>query len=632
MANKQLFTFFIFCLTSFGLLADNLPDTTIYLNEVSINSNIVHNFSSGNKIQKLTPKTIREYQSNSLVEILSSQAMVNIKSYGISGISNISMRGSQTNQTAVLWNGINLQDPLNGSVNPSLLPLGLVDEITIQYGGSGALYGSGAVGGVIMLKKKLDFNTGWNGELLGSLGSFSNYKGQIKIQYGGQKYAGSLIFYQQLAANDFPYTNIQAFGNPKIKQENASTNSQGLAQDNSYIISDDQKINTHLWYQKCHRQIASNMTVSGAQQFQNDQTLRFSGDWIKYGEKLTLMSRLAFLHSLLDYQDPNAQLKAIHLSSSIIGQFEMNWQINEYQLINWGVNHRYDMASSDNFPINTNRNTTAFFLSYRLQLLHKTVHMTSSIREELIDDQFGEPTPSIGMDWLPLQNLKILAKISRNYRTPTFNDLFWQGGYAHGNTDLMAESGWNEELGMEFKKVISIYEASLQLNIFNSHINNLIVWLPENNIWSPVNKKKVWSRGLEIGLQNQFHISQITSMGMNLFFNYNPSELYQGENKGKQLIYSPIMHTKLKYYFNRKIWGFALIYQWYDQRFTTEDNSMYLNPYQLFNLDIHLIIPIKKQALSMYFKVNNIFNELYQSVENYATPLRNFQISIHYQF
>jgi iron complex outermembrane receptor protein len=344
------------------------------------------------------------------------------------------------------------------------------------------------------------------------------------------------------------------------------------------------------------------------------------------------MSRLAFLHSLLDYQDPNAQLKAIHLSSSIIGQFEMNWQVNEYQLINWGVNHRYDMASSDNFPINTNRNTTAFFLSYRLQLLHKTVHMTSSIREELIDDQFGEPTPSIGMDWLPLQNLKILAKISRNYRTPTFNDLFWQGGYAHGNTDLMAESGWNEELGMEFKKVISIYEASLQLNIFNSHINNLIVWLPENNIWSPVNKKKVWSRGLEIGLQNQFHISQITSMGMNLFFNYNPSELYQGENKGKQLIYSPIMHTKLKYYFNRKIWGFALIYQWYDQRFTTEDNTMYLNPYQLFNLDIRLITPIKKQALSMYFKVNNIFNELYQSVENYATPLRNFQISIHYQF
>jgi len=632
MANKQLFTFFLFCLTSYGLFADNLPDTTIYLNEVSINSNIVHNFSSGNKIQKLTAKTLHEYQSNNLEEILSTQAMVNIKSYGISGISNISMRGSQTNQTAVLWNGVNLQDPLNGSVNPSLLPLGLVDEITIQYGGSGALYGSGAVGGAIILKKKLDFNTGWNGALLSSLGSFGNYQGQIKIQYGGQKYAGSLIYYYRQAANDFPYTNTQAFGKPKTKQENSATNSQGVAQDNSYILSDNQKINTHLWYQKSHRQIASNMTVSGAQQFQNDDSFRFSGDWIKYGEKLTLMSRLAFLHSLLNYQDPNAQLQALHLSNSLIGQFEMNWQLTEHQLVNWGVNNRFDMATSDNFPANTNRNTAAFFISYRLQLVHKTVNITSSIREELIDQEFGQPTPSIGLDWIPLQSLKIQAKMSRNYRTPTFNDLFWQGGYAHGNPQLEPESGWNEEVGVEFNKKFSIYKASLQLNVFNSHINNLIVWLPEDNIWSPVNKKKVWSRGLEIEEENQFYISKNTFTGLDFYITYNPSELNSDDNKGKQLMYSPIIHTKIKYYFNKKIWGFSLFYQWYDQRFIREDNSKYLDSYQTLNLNIYANFSIRKQALSVYLKANNLLNEVYQSVENYATPLINFQMSIQYQF
>ncbi len=151
MVLKRIYLFVVLVSLSTQLLADGLPDTTIFLHEVNINSNIIQNFSSGNKIQSLHPKTIQAYQNSNLLEILSDHSMANVKSYGISGISNISLRGSQTNQTAILWNGINLQDPLNGSINPSLFPLGIVDEIEIQYGGSGALYGSGAVGGVIVI-------------------------------------------------------------------------------------------------------------------------------------------------------------------------------------------------------------------------------------------------------------------------------------------------------------------------------------------------------------------------------------------------------------------------------------------------------------------------------------------------
>ena len=615
----------------FQLMAEGTTDTTIYLSEVSINSNIVQNLSSGNKIQSLPSKTIEAYQNSNLLEILSNHSMVNIKSYGISGISNISLRGSQTNQTAILWNGINLQDPLNGSSNPSLFPLGLVDKIEIQYGGSGALYGSGAVGGVIMMKKIMNFNTGWGVDISAGIGSFSNYQGQVKILYGGKKYSGSFIYFHNQGENNFPYTNTQAFGHPEVKQENAATVADGISQDNSFILSENQKINTHLWYQKSHRQIASNMTISDAKNFQNDEALRFSSDWIKYGDKITLMARAALIHSIIDYNDPAINLQAIHQSTSLIAQFESNIQLGKYQLINWGLNNRFDMGESDNFPEHTNRNTAAVFLSYKLQFLQKKLNIVASIREEIIDDELLEPTPSLGIDWNPKKELNIKAKISRNYRSPTFNDLYWEGGFAKGNPDLLAENGWSQELGIELQKSFMNYQPSLQITAFNSHINDLIVWLPnEKGIWSPINQKKVWSRGIEIQQFNDFSFQKINT-GFNLFYTYNPSTISTGENLGNQLIYQPVNAAKAKYYFNIKSWTIDIIYQWFGERYISTDNSKSIDSYQVINLGIHGEIPIRKQVFGIHLRVNNLLNEVYQSVENYATPLRNFQLSIQYK-
>ena len=631
MTFKRVY-FFIFLLSlSFRLIAEGSPDTTIYLNEVNINSNITQNFSSGNKLQSLPKKTIEAYQNSNLLSILSDQSMVNIKTYGISGLSNISIRGSQTNQTAVVWNGINLQDPLNGSVNPSLFPVGLIDKIEIQYGGSGALYGSGAVGGVIMMKKIMNFNTGFGVDFSVGIGSFENYQGQIKIRYGGEKYSGSLIYYHSQAENNFPYINTQAFGHPKVKQENAANNVDGVSQDNSFILNENQKINTHFWYQKSHREIAPNTTIHDAHQFQNDEAMRFSGDWIKYGKKTSLMARLGLIHSILDYNDPGIALQAIHQSTSIIAQFESNIQLNKLQLINWGVNNRFDMGKSDNFPDHTQRNTLAFFLSYKLQLLTKKLNIVTSIREELIEDSFGSPTPSIGIDYNPFNYLSIKGKVSRNYRSPTFNDLFWQGGFAHGNTELLPESGWSQEIGIDIKTNGEPFKPSLQITAFNSHINNLIVWTPEDNIWSPVNQKKVWSRGIEIQELNEVDLNDAKT-GLNLYYTYNPSTLESGDNSGKQLIYQPINQVKAKYYFNYKSWTLDIIYQWFDERFIYEDNSKSLDSYQLVNIAVHGDVPIKKHLFVLQFRVNNIFDEIYQSVENYAYPLRNFQFSIQYKF
>lgn len=628
---KQILIFFGLLIITSGLFAEGLPDTTIYLHELSINSNIVQNFSAGNKIQKLPKKIIRTYKSSSLRDILSDHSMVNIKSYGVSGISNVSLRGSQTNQTAILWNGINLQDPLNGSADPSLMPLGLIDEIEIQYGGSGALYGSGSVGGVIMMKKNLDFNTGWGLEMSSGIGSFQHYKGLLSIKYGGQKYSGNLTYYHSQAENDFTYKNTQVFGHPEVRQENAATVANGLSQDNSFILSKSQKINTHLWYQNSRKHVGSNMTISGAQQFQDDESLRFSSDWVKYDDFITLMTRVAVIHSELEYNDPLLPLVAQHISNSFITQFETNITLSPKQLLNIGVNNRLDMADSDNIPESQKRNTAAIFLSYKLQLLKRKLNIVASIRDEMIQEKLSSPTPSLGIDWNPNKTINFKAKTSRNYRTPTFNDLYWKGSFAYGNPDLLSESGWTQELGFGFNKRFKRYNSSIQINAFNSNINNLIVWLPDSAAaWTPVNKKKVWSRGVEIQSKTDFYLNKWIT-GFHFYYTYNPSTLNNGDFKGKQLIYQPLHQVKEKIYVSYKTWTLNIILQYFTERFITEDNSKSLDAYQMVNLSLHKDINIKKHHFSFHLRANNILNQEYQSVENYATPLQNYQFSIQYK-
>ncbi|OYT14982.1 MAG: hypothetical protein B7C24_15400 [Bacteroidetes bacterium 4572_77] len=616
-----------------SLSAEGLPDTTIYLHQVNINSNIVQNLSTGNKIDKIPSRTMESFQQNSLKDLLQNHSNLNIKSYGVSGISNISMRGAMSHHTAILWNGINLQDPMNAAVNPALFPVGLVNEIEIQYGGSGALYGSGAIGGVISMKKNLSFNKGLVSDIALGMSSFNHYNGQLKLEYGGDKYAGSLLYFCDQSANDFPYKNTQKFGHPMEKQENAASLVQGLSQDNSFILNESQKINTHLWLQKSRRNIASNMTISGAENYQLDESLRFSSDWIKYGKVTTLMAQMAFLHQKMNYEDPVAQLSAIHQSNSFIAQFESNIQLPYNQLINYGMHERLDWAKSDNYLSLKQQNTLAFFASYKKGFLQQKGHVLFSLREELFGQKFNPITPALAIEYELLKKLTLKGKISKTYRNPTFNDLYWEGGFAYGNQDLKAESAWVQDLGLLWEANVGYYHSALEITLFNSKMHELIVWQPDSvGKWHPVNKKKVWSRGVEVQHSNDFIFSRITT-GFQWFYTYNPSTLEEGGScHGNQLIYAPIHQAKIKYYFLFKDWSFNLDYQWNGQRYIKEDNTDYLSAYGLFNMYLNAHLPIKKQKIFFQLSINNILNEVYQSVENYAMPMRSFQLTLRYHF
>lgn len=86
-------------------------------------------------------------------------------------------------------------------------------------------------------------------------------------------------------------------------------------------------------------------------------------------------------------------------------------------------------------------------------------------------------------------NIVAKASISRNYRFPTLNDLYFLPG---GNPDLKSEHGFTYDVGLSFSVgKENVYALSGGINWFDSHIDDWIIWLPTTKgFFSPQKPQK----------------------------------------------------------------------------------------------------------------------------------------------
>ncbi|HOA94508.1 MAG TPA: TonB-dependent receptor plug domain-containing protein, partial [Quisquiliibacterium sp.] len=87
-----------------------------------------------------------------LPELLRAYGALEISQNGGPGaVSGLFLRGTRTSQTLILVDGVRLENPSSGGGNLEYLPLSAIDRIEIVRGPASAMYGSGAIGGVIQI-------------------------------------------------------------------------------------------------------------------------------------------------------------------------------------------------------------------------------------------------------------------------------------------------------------------------------------------------------------------------------------------------------------------------------------------------------------------------------------------------
>jgi vitamin B12 transporter len=617
---------------------DDLPDTTINISAVIIASDRLQQFGIGNKTETLDSSQIIYQQSGSLTDVLQNESAVFIRSYGLGGLATVSIRGAASTQTAILWNGFNLQSPMNSLFDLSLLPAFFLDDTKVQHGSSGALFGSGAIGGSIHLNNVAHFDEGLHVRYAASYGSFNNWMQGGTIGWGNKKWYGYTRGFYHAAENNFKFQNLAEYGKPVQRLGNAALQQYGVLHEQgiNFTKNREQKnlLSFRLWHQRNEREIPPAMTARESQQIQTDGIWRATATYEYSKARWETVFRNAYFNEKIFFNDPSISLDDDYNAHSVISEWENKIRFGRRHLLYVGTNYIFNRVTSKNYAgQNPVMHRGALFVSYRYVSLSQKIKAVASVREEMVNKQFTPVTPSVAGEYKPLKWLLLKANVSANFRVPNFNDWYWTLG---GNPNLKPEKGWSQELGIVAEKKSEHFSFQTELTAFSSVINNRIVWLPNDiNIWTPENVSKVWSRGLETTAKWNYRKKNFT---VRFVANYqyikatNAKNIANKNEAGRQLLYTPLHRALFQFTIGYKKTTLQYIHQLNGEMFYTADNTKSMPFYHIANLIISQSVSFGQYAFQFYAKANNLFNAAYQLIIWRPMPPVHFEAGLQFSF
>lgn len=619
-------------LLSFIGFSQQIKNDSVYeLQAIEITSSRIETFSSGQKLLKIDSLTTSLYKAGNLGQLLAKNTSVQIRSYG--GISSISFRGTASHHTGVFWNGFAVNPSNIGMTNLATIQTGYFNEVKLLYGGGSSLYGSGNIGGSIHLGSKPKFNSGNSGRVSITLGSFNEYDISTSAKFSSQNWFSNTSILLKSAKNDFPYETLKGEAD---QMKNNKTEQYGILQD-IYHKFKSSTLGGSFWYQNNYKEIPSSLTEKANDAYQEDESFKTVVSWNKYLNRAKLSINGSFFYDDLHYLDPaennmniiDSQIKTS--KTSVESVFTMRLVKNSD--FKTGMIFINDQGKSDNWNGGVLRRQLGLFAYWLQKFPGINWSLDVKLRQDFTEGYKVPFTPAIGAEGRVYRNLSAKFNVSRNFRVPTFNDLFWVG---LGNEDLQPESSWNEEAGIIYKNNMRgrIMRGQIELTTFSSQVDDWILWVPEGLVFRPENIQKVWSRGLELEGNVDLNFGPVL-FGLNGGYTYSRStnEKSQGEGDAtyqKQLIYIP----KNRFFINTNV-SYKKFVISYNQNFTgkqyvTSDNLESLPAYSVGNISMQKTFLVGKHGLTAQFEILNIWDVTYQTNQYYPMPGRSFKFSFVY--
>ena len=620
MKKLYLYLFFIFI---WNHLLSQI-DTALLLPSIQVKATPIRQSAVGTRVESYNSTYLTTYSTTSIAKMLQEQGGIFIKSYGGGSLATTSMRGGSAGHTAVLWNGFSIQSPMLGLLDVALLPVHFMDKVQLQYGGNSALWGSGAIGGVIAFDNQAKFDNAWQGQLQLSGGSFGERNLQTKWRYSNKKIAVSIRLFRQQAENDFFY-NIRP-DLPEKQQSNAALSQNGWLSELYYKINAKQILSFWGWWQTVDRQIPPLTTQSVSEAIQQDSILRLGLHWRHTDRRWIWQFRTAFFKERQSYRDPINREDARNLFWTTINEATGDWQFFKNQKLHLGINYTFTSAFARAYGTTRSENRQGIFAAYLWEVLYCRLRL--SLRQGWYNGQRIPITPSFNFESAITPYLELETKISRNYRLPTLNDRYWG---LSGRSDLLPESGWSEEITFRLKPFSKKTKLSYSATIFNRNIQNWIIWLrQENGIWSPRNINQVWSRGIEQRVNWRFMLKGF-DFRVKAGYDYIRSTNQKTENTAalyKQLIYVPIHQSFGGLQVKWRAFQWAYQHNYTGHVFIRGDNSMELSAYHLGYFQASWSKKWEKMTTRLFLNIDNIWNASYRIIERRPMAGRSWEVGL----
>ena len=624
---------------------------------------------------KLDSVALKENIALSMADVLTFNSSIFVKSYGRATLSTVAFRGTSPSHTQVTWNGMKINNPMLGMTDFSMIPSYFIDDASLLHGTSSVSETGGGLGGAVKLMSRPAENRGFGVQYIQGIGSFKTFDEFLRLTYGDDHWQISTRAVYSSSPNDYKYRNHDKKENiydddmniigqyyPVERNRSGSYKDLHILQEVYYNTRKGDRFGLNAWYINSNRELPM-LTVDhgAATDFDNRQrenTFRgvLSWDHLRSNWKVAAKGGYIYTWMAYDYSRDlgNGTMAQMTRSRSKIntlyGQVDGEYYIGRKWLFTANLSaHQHFVESRDKSVLLQQGGTgivgyrqARIELSGAVSAKWRPVDrfgMSVVLREDMFGVKWTPIIPALFIDGVLSKRGNIVAKasLSRNYRVPTLNDLYFLPG---GNPDLKSESGWTYDAGVSFSVGKSgVYSLSGSANWFESFIKDWIIWLPTTKgFFSPDNIKDVHAYGVELKADLTVNLAKEWQLGLDGTLSWTPS-INNGEPRtpadqsvGKQLPYVPEYSSSVNGRLSWRRWSFMYKWCYYSERYTMSSNDISLSgklpKYFMSNISLERTIDMRWAEWSLKGVINNLFNEEYISVLSRPMPGINFEIFI----
>jgi vitamin B12 transporter len=546
----------------------------------------------------ITRNDIERRQPQDIADLLRTQAGIDItRSGGPGGDIALFMRGTNSNHTLVLIDGVRVASSNTGTFDWRNLALAQIERIEIVRGPRASLYGSDAIGGVIQIFTRRPHGT----EV--ALGAGSRDTQRADVAWGGDGVTRAFATASHFDTEGFSSQNEHGSSfDPDNDGERVQSLSAGL---NASPRSD-----THL-------------SIIGRQSRGSAQFDIGESDLANE----SLNARI--VHATTDAWTQTLSLGLFHDALVTRSAFPSDIR-TQRRTLDWQNDIALDPGSTATFGLayagesGTNvdpsiattlfdreQHSRAAFALWQQQFGSADVELAG--RYDDYSSFGGHGTWSAAYGWIPWGDARAWASYGTGFRAPSLNDLFHPGfgGFFAGNPNLQPERSRSAELGLRQRGRAGDFAASL----FATRIDDLIAF--EGPMSQAINVDKASVRGAE--LEHSYkgeHWYLATAITL---------QRARNETTDTPLLRRPNRKISLlvERELSRGAVGAELV-----AASKRRDIGGDVAGYGIVNLAAHYAL---RRFLSLEARLENAFDKQYQLIDGFNTPGRSVFVTLRYQ-
>lgn len=617
---------------------------------------------------------LKENIALSIADVLTFNSPLFVKQYGRATLSTVSFRGTGPSHTQVTWNGMRINNPMLGMTDFSMIPSYFIDDASLLHGTSSVNEAGGALGGVVKLSTAPAAADGFGLQYIQGIGMYRTFDEFLRLTWGDEHWQVSTRAVYQSSRNDYKYRNRDKKENiydeemnivgsyyPVERNKSGAFDDVHVLQEVYYNTGRGDRFGLNAWYINSNRELPLLTTdYADDTRFENRQrehTLRSVLSWDRLRRDWKVGAKAGYIHTWMAYdyrRDPgNGIMTSMTRSRSRIdtfyGQAAGEYAVGDEWLFTADIAlHQHFVRSADkNIVLQQGDKAIVGYDQGRVEIdaavsakwrPAERLGLSAVLREQLYGTKWAT-VPALFADYLLSKRGNVVAKasVSRNFRFPTLNDLYFLPG---GNPDLKNETGVQYEAGLSFAVGRdAIYTLSGSASWYDQRIDDWILWLPTTKgFFSPVNIKEVHAYGVEVRADLSVMLTRGLKLDLDGTFSWSPS-INVGEpmspadqSVGKQLPYEPEFSGTATGRLAWRSWGLLWQFCYYSERYTMSSNDITLTgrltPYVMNNLSLEKGFAFRRADLSLKATINNLFNEEYLSVLSRPMPRMNCEFFI----